>query len=148
MTTPEQSTLSQSFELGFTYSRSLGPIMSRFFTELKNSKILGVEASDGTVYAPPVEFDPRTGEALSKYVEVSSRGKVKSWCWVKTPRKSAPLQQPFAWALIQLDGANSSMLHVVNAPDETHIHTGMEVEVRWATKTRGHISDIAYFEAV
>ena len=44
---------------------------------------------------------------------------------------------------VKLDGADTSMLHVVDAPD---VSTGMRVQVRWADETVGYMTDIACFE--
>ena len=48
-------------------------------------------------------------------------GVVTSWAWVSQPRPNHPLQRPFAWALIRLDGADTAMLHVVDAGSESAI---------------------------
>ena len=58
--------LNQAFELGFTYTRSTGPVVGRFLTELRNRNIVGINASDGRVIVPPVEYDPETIEELRK----------------------------------------------------------------------------------
>ncbi|HCD55260.1 MAG TPA: DNA-binding protein, partial [Halieaceae bacterium] len=34
--------LSQEFELGFTYTRSTGPVVGRFLTGLRDSRVLGI----------------------------------------------------------------------------------------------------------
>ena len=49
------------------------------------------------------------------------------------------------WVLVQLDGADTSLLHVLDAPRE-EIRTGMRVRIRWADETVGFINDIACFE--
>jgi len=54
--------LSQAFELGYTYTRSTGPVVGRFLTELRERKIVGIKASDGRVIVPPMEYDPDTAE--------------------------------------------------------------------------------------
>jgi hypothetical protein len=53
--------LNQAFELGYTYTRSTGPVVGRFLTELKKRNIVGIKASDGRVVVPPMEYDPDTG---------------------------------------------------------------------------------------
>jgi len=142
----EPEILRQGFELGYTYTRSTGPVVGRFLTGLRDKKIVGTRGDDGTVYVPPMEFDPKTASALDEFVEVSDCGEVVSWCWVKQPRESHPLQQPFAWALVRLDGADVPMVHAVAAPGEADMATGMRVRVRWADEPRGYITDISCFE--
>jgi uncharacterized OB-fold protein len=48
--------------------------------------------------------------------------------------------------LIQLDGADTAMLHAVDAGSIDRMHTGMRVKVRWAAARSGRIEDIACFE--
>ena len=138
--------LRQQFELGYTYTRSTGPVVGAFLSGLRDRSILGTRGSDGTVYVPPMEFDPVTAEALGEYVEVSDCGEVVSWCWVSEPRASHPFEHPFAWALIRLDGADVPMLHAVDTGDMEAMGTGMRVRARWSSETRGFITDIACFE--
>ena len=71
---------------------------------------------------------------------------VTTWSWVEEPRPKHPLRKPFAWALVRLDGASTSMLHAVDAGDESKMSTGMRVRVRWRDETVGEIQDIACFQ--
>ena len=73
-------------------------------------------------------------------------GVVTTWAWVSEPRKNHPLDRPFAFALIRLDGADSAMLHVVDGVDESRMSTGMRVRARWRDESQGDIHDIACFE--
>jgi uncharacterized OB-fold protein len=140
--------LRQEFELGFTYTRSTGPVVGRFLTELRDRKIVGTRGDDGTVYVPPMEYDPVTASELSEFVEVSDTGSVVSWAWVSEPRDSHPFAHPFAWAMVKLEGADIPMVHAVDAGAESAMCTGMQVRARWAQETRGHITDIECFEPV
>lgn len=145
MSEPQAEVLSQAFELGFTYTRSTGPVVGRFLTELRDRQIVGIRGSDGQVIVPPMEYDPVTAAALDEFVPVGQRGVVTTWSWVKYPREKHLLDHPFAWAMIKLEGADVPMLHMVDAGDESLMKTGMTVEVRWADEPRGHITDIACF---
>ena len=107
--------LNQAFELGYTYTRSTGPVVGRFLTELRNRNIVGIKASDGRVVVPPMEYDPDTAEELSEFVEVGQQGEIVSFAWVKEPREAHPMDKPFAWAMIKLDGADVPMIHCVAA---------------------------------
>jgi len=144
MSQPE--VLSQDFELGFTYTRSTGPVVGRFLTGLRERRILGIRASDGRVVVPPIEYDPQTAEALRDFVEVGQQGELVSWCWVTRPQAAHPLDRPFAWGMIRLDGADVPMIHCVAADDENRLATGTRVRAVWADEPRGYITDIKYFE--
>jgi len=136
--------LSAPLNVGFDYTRSTGPVLGRFVNGLRERRIEGIRGSDGRVHVPPVEYDPVTAAPLSEFVPVGTEGTVVSWSWMPEPLEGQPLQRPFAWALIRLDGADTAMLHAV---DSKSVHTGMRVRVKWADETVGHIRDIAYFVA-
>ncbi len=138
--------LSAPHVLEYPYKRSLGPVIGRFFTSLREGRIEGIKTAAGRVIVPPTEYDPETSEPLSEFVEVGSAGVVMSWAWVTRPRANHPLQQPFAWALVRLDGADTGMLHAVDAGSESAMSTGMRVRVRWASEREGGMRDIACFE--
>jgi len=144
---PAQSeVLSAPHVLEYPYKRSLGPVIGRFFTSLREGRIEGIRGSDGRVIVPPTEYDPVTSEELSEFVEVAQAGVVTTWAWVTQPRPNHPLQRPFAWALVRLDGADTGMLHAVDAGAESAMRTGMRVRVRWAAEREGGIRDIECFE--
>src|SRR5664279_5684109 len=87
------------------YTRSVGPIIGRFLTGLRDGRIEGIRGSAGTVLVPPTEYDPYTAAALSEFVEVGPTGVVTAWTWVSEPRiGKQPINRPFAWALIKFDG--------------------------------------------
>jgi hypothetical protein len=97
---------------------------------------------------PPKEYDPETSEALSELVPVADTGVVTTWAWVQKPRAQQPLGKPFAYALIRLDGADTKLLHVVDAGSESAMKTGMRVRARWADQPVGAITDIQAFVPV
>ena len=69
-----------------------------------------------------------------------------SWSWMPEPLEGQPLAEPFAWALIRLDGADTAMLHAVDAGSAAAMRTGLRVRPRWAASRVGSIRDIACFE--
>jgi uncharacterized OB-fold protein len=143
--TTEAGVLSAQHVLEYPYKRSLGPVIGRFFTSLRDKRIEGVRTADGRVIVPPTEYDPETSEPLSEFAEVGTVGVVTSWGWVTSPRSNHPLQKPFAWALIKLDGADTAMLHAVDAGDDSRMSTGMRVRARWRDERVGEIRDIECF---
>ncbi len=144
---PIEKALTASHTLEYTYKRSLGPILSGFFTGLRDRKLLGIRRADGTVMVPPKEYDPDSGRALDEMVELPTEGIVRSWSWVGRPRPQQPLDRPFAYALIQVDGSETPFLHVVDAGDEENMETGMRVRIRWADETVGAITDFVFVPA-
>ena len=137
--------LSAPLRLSFDYTRSVGPLLCQFFTALRERRIVGVRGSDGRVHVPPAEFDPVTYERLTEIVPVASVGTVVSWTWQPAPLEGQPLDRPFAWALIKLDGADTPLLHAVDAASSDAISTGVRVHAHWVDEPVGAITDIAYF---
>ena len=74
-------------------------------TALRDGRFVGATGTDGRVIVPPTEYDPDTGDDTGEVVEVGPGGVVESWAWVSHPLRKHPLQTPFAWALVRLDGA-------------------------------------------
>ncbi|MGV8871292.1 MAG: Zn-ribbon domain-containing OB-fold protein [Rhodococcus sp. (in: high G+C Gram-positive bacteria)] len=142
----EQPQLRAPLRNVFDYTRSTGPILGAFFTALRDCRVVGVRGSDGRVHAPPVEYDPSTCEPLTELVDVSDTGVVMSWTWQPAPRQGQPLTTPFAWCLIRLDGADTSMLHAVDVSSPDDVRTGMRVQIRWSDNRIGSIRDIVCFE--
>ncbi|WP_197696446.1 Zn-ribbon domain-containing OB-fold protein [Nocardia terpenica] len=138
--------LAAELRMTFDYTRSVGPTVGRFLTGLREGRIVGVRGSDGRVLVPPAEYDPVTAAPLTEFVEVADVGTVRTWTWVRDPLPGQPFDRPFAWALIQLDGADTTLLHAVDVAAPGDIHTGLRVRVRWAAERTGGIHDIACFE--
>ncbi len=129
------------------YTRSIGPAISRYLTGLRDGRILGVKSKTAGVLVPPVEYDPNTSEEIGgsddDWVEVGPAGTVESFTWVRRPRaEKQPFSQPFAFALIKPDGADTAMLHavVVSSPDDLSI--GMRVMPHWKVARSGSVRDI------
>jgi uncharacterized OB-fold protein len=140
--------LSAPYVLEYTYRRSVGPVIGRFLAALREGRIEGVRTASGRVLVPPAEYDPESGEAVTDFVEVGTSGVVTTWAWMGEPRPGQPLDRPFAWALIKLDGADTALLHVVDAGSPARMATGMRVRARFRDAREGGIGDIACFEPV
>jgi uncharacterized OB-fold protein len=132
--------------LEFPYSRTVGPVVGAFFAGLREHRIVGSRTSDGKVLVPPLEYDPLTGETLGELVEVGPVGTVESWTWVGEPTSKHPLSRPFAFALIRPDGADTAMVHAVDAGSAAEMTTGMRVTPRWRADPRNRIDDLEAWE--
>jgi uncharacterized OB-fold protein len=143
-----QEVLVADHAIEYKYTRSTGPVIGAFLTALRDRRIVGVRTADGRVLVPPAEYDPVTSEDLSEIVGVADEGVVTTWAWNDTPRLGQPLDRPFAWALVKLDGADTGLLAAVDVPDANAIGTGMRVRARWAEQRVGSIRDLVCFEPV
>jgi uncharacterized OB-fold protein len=79
------------------YTRSVGPVIGRFFTGLRDGRIEGVRLADGRVLVPPAEYDPTTSEAIAPagdhWLTLGPAGRVQSYTWVAEPRGQAPAHE-------------------------------------------------------
>ena len=146
MATTATEPLSAPLEISFDYTRSLGPVLSAFMTALTQRRILGSRGADGRVHVPPAEYDPVTFAPPTELVEVGPAGTVVTWSWQPEPRDGQPLGRPFGWALIRLDGADTALLHAVDAGSSDRMRTGLRVRPRWTAEPAGRITDIECFE--
>ncbi len=137
-------TLQAPVEVTFDYTRSVGPVLGRFLTGLRDGHLVGARLSDGRVVVPPPEFDPGTHLETADFVDLPDTGTVTSWTWVSEPVKGQPFDRPFAFALVTLDGATSPILHAVDVTSPEDIHTGMRVQVRWAPARTGSVTDFVF----
>jgi hypothetical protein len=146
MAESESTRLTAAHVLEYPYRRSVGPVLGAFFTGLSQQRLVGVRTRDGRVLVPPVEYDPESGESIDEIVPVGPGGVVTTWAWIEKPRAKHPLDRPFAWALVKLDGATTGMLHAVDAGSAAKMKTGMRVRPRWNPSPEGNIHDILCFE--
>lgn len=131
------------YTLEYPYTRTTGPIIGPFLTGLRDGRILGTRVGD-RVICPPVEYDPDTGATVGPdaLVEVGPAGTVRAWTWVAEPTSKHPFDHPFAFAQIQLDGADTTMLHAVDAGSIDAMSAGMRVVVRFRDERHGTVNDV------
>ncbi len=138
--------MAATWTLEFPYRRSVGPVIGAFLTGLRDKRVVGVRTAGGRVLVPPFEYDPETGEAASEMVDVASVGVIEHAAWVPQPLRTHPLDRPFAWALVKLDGADTPLLHALDCGSADRAQVGARVRIRWSAETTGHLSDIECFE--
>jgi uncharacterized protein len=146
----DDDVLRATLVIEYPFKRTVGPVQSAFLTGLREGIFVGVRRPDGTVLCPPVEYDPDTAEELDQLVELPLEGEVTTWAWISEPRPNNPLDRPFAWALVKIDGTATGFLHAVDAGDESAMSTGMRVRARFKPREEreGMITDLACFEPV
>jgi uncharacterized OB-fold protein len=138
--------LSAPYSIAFPFSRTVGPTIGAFLGGLRESRLHGVRAADGTVLCPAFEFDPRTSEPTGELVPLDHRGTVVAWTWVPA-RADDVIGHDFAWALIAIDGTVGSLFHAVDTGgDIARIRIGLRVRARWRPERAGDIRDIECFE--
>jgi uncharacterized OB-fold protein len=132
------------YKIEYPYTRTTGPVVGRFLTALRDGKLIGIRCKD-RVICPPTEFDPDTGDTLEPdFVEVGPGGTVQAWTWIAEPTRKHPFPEPFAFATVLLDGADTALVHAVKCARMQDMSTGMRVRAQWVEPRHSAITDV-YF---
>ena len=145
---PSADLLQADLFIEYPFNRTTGPVIGAFYTALRDQAIIGIRGEDGRVVCPPYEYDPTTGAPLTELVPVSDEGVITSWSWVDRVREQQGLADPHALALVQLDGADTAILHRVAASGPDAVSTGARVKARWADEREGAMTDIVCFDLI
>jgi uncharacterized OB-fold protein len=114
------------------YTFTAGDATTRFLRGLTQKKIIGQQATaDSRVYVPPRGADPELGQATPIEVEVAQVGTVTSFCVVNVQFYGSVMEIPYVSALILLDGADLSIMHLIQEVPADEVHIGMRVEAVW-----------------
>lgn len=132
--------------LAYPYARTVGPTYGRFLNGLAEGRFVATVGSDGRVFVPPAEFDPTTGQALDQWVDIAAEGTVESWSWQPEPTAAQPMDHAFAWVLVRLDGADTSLMHVCDVPGPEAMATGMRVRARFVAGAEPGMGALECFE--
>ncbi len=139
-------TLTAPYRLEYPYKRGLGPVLGAFFGALRAGQLLGVRSADGSVFCPPTEFHPTTAEAMTQMVPLTGEGVVESVYWIARPQPHHPLDIPFAFVRVHLDGSDSFFVHVLDTRGDSSLAVrGLRVAPRWRAERQGAITDIEAF---
>ncbi len=133
------------------YNYFAGRVGSTWLVALRDEqKIYGVRhPKTGKVFVPPRQVDEKDFTDLTgDWVEVGPEGRVTGFTVVRYREPYQPLPVPFGVALIQLDGADTSLVHVVRGEDLEQLAVGRRVRAVFARERKATILDIAHFAPV
>lgn len=101
------------------------------------------------VYLPPRPVCGNCHAELSEWAEVQDTGTVRAFTVVHTPiidpATGQPRPVPYGMALIQLDGADTTLNHYLAENDAAKLRIGMRVRAVWLEARTGALSDIVHF---
>jgi len=129
------------------YAWWTGETAGAFFISIRDEKkIMGRKCMKcGKVYVPPRKICPVCFQEGMEWVEVSPEGVLESFTIVRKQLASLPRKVPVVFGLVRLDGADTSLLHYVEADDHQKIKIGMRLKVKFCKERNGTIHDIACF---
>lgn len=138
-------------QIKMPYTWSVGETGSRFLVALRDEqKILGNRcARCAVVYVPPRKNCGGCFTDISPddWVQVGPEGVVTAYTIVHYAYPLQPVTPPFAYAVIQLDGADVGLLHIIKDGLE-RLRNGARVRARFRVERSGRILDIDGFELI
>lgn len=124
----------------------------RFFREIMdNGRLVGTYCPEcDYTYVPATLFCERCLAKLEDWVEVGPEGTVISFTLLMEAMDGSPLEAPDILALIQLDGADSVLVHRLGKVMLDELAIGMRVKAVFKPKKQrqGSILDIVHFVPV
>lgn len=136
-------------QLDIPFRYSYGLWFSRFYEELQSGRIMGVRCPTcHRVLLPP---RPMCGSCFCDVepepVLVSDHGYVRTFTRVQMPYVGQPLEPPYNYALIVLDGADGELHHIVENVEPERMRVGLRVEAKWLPPSdrQGTFHDIKCF---
>jgi uncharacterized OB-fold protein len=127
---------------------SVGATGTTFLKAIRDEKkIMGIKCpSCGKVYVPPRSHCPTCFSRMSEWVDLSGKGTLSSYTVVRYEEPYLPKPVPFAYGVIQMDGADTGMAHILGEVDLDKIKVGMRLEPVFKDEREGSILDIDYFK--
>lgn len=146
--TEETFILSGKVAIPFYYTA--GKVGSRFLIGLRdNQKFMGMRCPTcKIVYVPPRSTCKDCFGQLDEWVEVSDKGTLLTYTVVHQPHVAQPMGTPFAYGIIQLDGADTGFVHMLGEVDFNQLKVGMKVKAVFKDERVASVLDIKYFKPI
>lgn len=135
------------------YEWPYGKWGTQFFERiLEEGEFSGTKCPEcGSVHVRPQSFCTLCfTEVEPDNVPVEDTGTVNMWTEVHMPFPGQPTEPPYIWVFVDLDGADTSMTHVMGNVEAEEMEIGMEVQAVWRDEDdrEGTLDDIRFFEPV
>jgi uncharacterized OB-fold protein len=102
----------------------------------------------GEVYVPPKLYCEKCMAELEDWVKVGPDGTLESWTEVHLGLDGKPLASAQIVGLVRLDGATTSMVHILGGVKQDDLCIGMKVTpvLKPAARREGAVTDILHFK--
>ncbi|MCS7122039.1 MAG: Zn-ribbon domain-containing OB-fold protein [Archaeoglobaceae archaeon] len=122
-----------------------------FFKKLKaDGKFLAAKCKKCCwIYFPPRIYCPKDFSE-TEYLEVSGEGRVRAFTVARLDPYEKELKKPEIYALIDIDGTNGSIIHLLGEVNAEEVSIGMRVKPVLKPKEQmlGDLTDILYFKPI
>lgn len=134
------------------YTYAVGTFGSKFFIALRDEKkIMGSKCPQcNVVYMPPRSICSKCFSQIDQWVELSGQGTVQTYTVVNYKEATHPpdVEPPFVYGVIQLDGADTGLTHIIADVDPEKVKIGMKVKAVFREERVGNMLDIKHFKPV
>lgn len=139
--------------LNLPYRWSYTPHLRAFFKGLRDdARIQGSRCPEceHVMVVPEVMCSLCYEEVEPDLVDVSDEGVINAWTEVHIPFPMQPKEPPYIWAFVDLDGADTTLIHVLGEAEAGDVAIGDRVRARWrpADEREGTLEDIRHFAPV
>lgn len=145
----EVEALTQKGQIAVPYKWWVGEVGSRFLSSLRDEKKITANRCGkcGTVYIPPRKNCGKCFVDITEWLDLGHEGTVQAFTIVRFNYKLHPVQAPFAYALIRIDGTDVDFLHIIKEKLDL-LKNGCRVRAKFREQRTGHIMDIDSFEII
>ena len=98
------------------------------------------------VLVPPRSTCPRCVSVQSEWVEVGDKGALLTCTVVHHPEPHYPSETPLVYGIIQLDGADTGLAHILGDIKMDDLKIGMRVQAVFRDVRQGDLTDIKHFK--
>ena len=125
-----------------------GGVGSKFLIALRDKKkIMGTRCPTcNRVYVPARSVCKDCFGQLDEWVEVSDKGTLLTYTVYPQSSRVLPVEPPIVYGIIQLDGADTGIVHMLGEVDLEQLRIGMRVQAVFKEKREASILDIRYFK--
>lgn len=138
--------------MNLVWQVDIGKVMAGFFQRLKTEqRLYGMRCSHcGRTYLPPRPVCGNCWKEMEDWVPLGRQGtliaKTIAHYRILDALTGEPRQTPFLLGLVQLDGADTTLNHFIEAPDPAKVRIGDRVEVVLRAAPEGNAGDILSFK--
>ena len=131
------------------YDFTAGRATSTFLEGIMAKKLLGEECPIcHKVYVPSRGACPSHGVPTEGVIELPGIGVVVSFCVVNVAFHGSVMELPYVSALIQIEGADMFLMHLLQEVNTDDVHVGQWVEAVWVDDAdlKPTLESIKYFK--
>ncbi len=127
-----------------------GALGTEIFTKLRDEKkIMGMRCPNcNKVFVLARSICRDCFEKMEDMVELSDQGTVLTYTVCSQPNPIQPAETSRTYAVIQLDGADNGLVHMLGEVEPEAINIGMRVRAVFKEERTGNLLDIAYFKPI